>query len=110
MKRSERSNQALERTATRCVFTLQMIKTVSLQATLALGGGRSSWSLCTRYYPTTVPSGSPVQWTRREFAVMGATMLAVCRGRSTRSKQWRLNIHTLRERGTMPDLDYFESL
>ncbi len=44
VKRSERSNQALERTATRCVFTLQMIKTVSLQATLALGGGRSSWS------------------------------------------------------------------
>jgi len=39
-----RPNQALERTATRCVFTFQMVKTGSLEATLALGGGRSAWS------------------------------------------------------------------
>jgi hypothetical protein len=31
----------VERTAARCVFTFQMIKTVSLKAALALGGGRS---------------------------------------------------------------------
>jgi hypothetical protein len=40
----QRSNQALERTATRHVFTFRMIKTVSVQATLALGGGRSACS------------------------------------------------------------------
>jgi hypothetical protein len=33
---------ALERTATRRVSTFQMIKTVSVEATLALGGGRSA--------------------------------------------------------------------
>jgi hypothetical protein len=38
------SNQALERTATRRAFTFQMIKTVLVQATLALGGGRSAFS------------------------------------------------------------------
>ena len=38
------SNQALERTAARRAFTFQMIKTVSVKATLALGGGRSAWS------------------------------------------------------------------
>jgi hypothetical protein len=38
------SNQALERTAGRRVFTLQMIKTVSVEAKLALGGGRSALS------------------------------------------------------------------
>jgi hypothetical protein len=32
-------NQALELTATRRAFTFQMIKTVSVKATLALGGG-----------------------------------------------------------------------
>jgi hypothetical protein len=39
-----RANQALERTATRYVFTFQMIKTVLIEATLGLGGGRSAWS------------------------------------------------------------------
>jgi len=38
------SNQALERTAARCMFTFQMIKTVSVKATRALGGGRSACS------------------------------------------------------------------
>ena len=33
-------NQALERTAVRRVYTSRMIKTVSLAATRALGGGR----------------------------------------------------------------------
>jgi hypothetical protein len=37
-------NQALERIAARCVFTFQMTKTVSVEATLALGGGRSACS------------------------------------------------------------------
>jgi hypothetical protein len=37
-------NQALELTATRRVFTFQMIKTVSVRATLALGGGCSACS------------------------------------------------------------------
>jgi len=37
-------NQALERTATRRAFTFQMIKTVSVAAMLALGGGRSACS------------------------------------------------------------------
>jgi len=37
-------NQSLERTATRDVFTLQMIKTVSVEATLALGGSSSALS------------------------------------------------------------------
>jgi hypothetical protein len=37
-----RPNETLERTATRCAFTFQMIKTVSVKATLALGGGRSA--------------------------------------------------------------------
>ena len=40
----KRSNQALERTATRRVSTFQTIKTVSVEATLALGGGRSACS------------------------------------------------------------------
>jgi hypothetical protein len=35
------SNQALERTATRRVFTSFMIKTSSLRAEFALGGGSS---------------------------------------------------------------------
>ena len=39
-----RPNQTLERTATRRMFTFQMIKTVSAEAKLADGGGRSSWS------------------------------------------------------------------
>jgi hypothetical protein len=39
-----RSNQALERTAARRVFTFQMIKTVSAKTALALGGGRSASS------------------------------------------------------------------
>ena len=38
------SNQALERTATRRVFKFYMIKTVSVEATLGVGGGRSAWS------------------------------------------------------------------
>jgi hypothetical protein len=41
---ANRPNQALERTATRRVFTFQMIKTVSVEAALALGGGRSALS------------------------------------------------------------------
>jgi hypothetical protein len=40
----DRPNQALERTAARRVFTFQMIKTVSVEAALALGGGRSAFS------------------------------------------------------------------
>ena len=40
----KQSNQALERTAARSTFTFQMIRTVSVQAALALGGGRSAWS------------------------------------------------------------------
>ena len=40
----ERPNQALERTAARCAFTFQMIKTVSIRAKLASGGGRSALS------------------------------------------------------------------
>jgi hypothetical protein len=36
------SNQAMERTATRWAFTFLMIKPLSLRATLALGGRRSS--------------------------------------------------------------------
>ena len=38
------SNQALERTATRRVSTFRMIKTVSVEAKLAIGGGRSAYS------------------------------------------------------------------
>jgi hypothetical protein len=38
----QRPNQALERTATRRTFTFQTIKTLSLQAELAVGGGRSA--------------------------------------------------------------------
>jgi hypothetical protein len=41
---ADRSNHALERTAARDTITLQMIKTVSIEATPALGGGRSAWS------------------------------------------------------------------
>jgi hypothetical protein len=41
---ADRSNHALERTVARCVFTLQMIKTVSVEAALAFGGGRSACS------------------------------------------------------------------
>jgi hypothetical protein len=37
-------NQALELTATRLTFTYQMIKTVLVEAMLALGGGRSAFS------------------------------------------------------------------
>jgi len=33
--------KSVELTATRCAFTLSMIKTLSLRATLALGGGSS---------------------------------------------------------------------
>ena len=43
-RKTNRSNQALERTAARRAFAFQMIKTVSVEATLALGGGRSAWS------------------------------------------------------------------
>ena len=39
-----RSNQALELTATRRVFTFQVIKTVSVEAALAFGGGSSAYS------------------------------------------------------------------
>jgi hypothetical protein len=39
-----RPNQALERTAARRAFTFEMIKKISLEATLALGGGRSAFS------------------------------------------------------------------
>jgi hypothetical protein len=38
------SNQALELTATRRVFTFQMIKIVAVEAMLALGGGSSAYS------------------------------------------------------------------
>jgi hypothetical protein len=38
------SNQAMERTATRCAFTLYMISVRSLRAILVLGGRRSSHS------------------------------------------------------------------
>ena len=41
---SSAPNQALELTATRRVFTFQMIKTISVEATLALGGGSSAYS------------------------------------------------------------------
>jgi ketosteroid isomerase-like protein len=41
---SKSSNRALERTATRRVFTFQKIKTVSVEAALAFGGGRSAFS------------------------------------------------------------------
>ena len=37
-------NQALELTATRRVFTFQMIKIISVEGTLALGGGSSAYS------------------------------------------------------------------
>jgi hypothetical protein len=57
-----------------------------------------------------VPIGCPVQWTRREFVIMEAIMLAVHPGPSTRSKQWHLNIPTLKEHGTTPGLDCFELL
>jgi hypothetical protein len=43
MKSPDTPNQALERTAARRVLTFQMIQTVSLQAALAIGGGRSAW-------------------------------------------------------------------
>jgi hypothetical protein len=39
-----RSNQALERTATRRMFGFQVIKTVPVEVALALGGGRSAYS------------------------------------------------------------------
>jgi hypothetical protein len=39
----KRPNQTLERTATRRMFTFQMIKLISVEAALALGGGRSAW-------------------------------------------------------------------
>jgi len=35
------SNPSVELTATRCAFTFQMTKTLSLRATLASGGGSS---------------------------------------------------------------------
>ena len=44
MKKQITSNQALERTAARRVFTFQMIKLVLIETALALGGGRSAWS------------------------------------------------------------------
>jgi len=40
----ERSNQAMEVTATRRMFTFEMTKSPSLRATLALGSGSSSFS------------------------------------------------------------------
>ena len=39
-----RPNQALERTATRRVFTFHKIKTVPVEAALAFGGGPSAFS------------------------------------------------------------------
>jgi len=42
---SSAPNQALELSATRRVFTFQMIKRVSIAAELALDGGRSVFSL-----------------------------------------------------------------
>ena len=41
---SSAANQALELSATRRLFTFQMIKRVSIAAELALGGGRSFYS------------------------------------------------------------------
>ena len=41
---SQSPNQTLERTAARRVFTFYMMKTVSIAAALALGGGRSALS------------------------------------------------------------------
>jgi hypothetical protein len=40
----ERHNQALERTAAQRAFTFEMSKTVSVEATLSLRGGRSALS------------------------------------------------------------------
>jgi hypothetical protein len=40
--RASGPNQALESTATRRMFTFQVIKTGSVEAALALGGGRSA--------------------------------------------------------------------
>jgi hypothetical protein len=41
MKPRDASNQSVELTATRFAFTFSMTKTLSLRATLALGGGSS---------------------------------------------------------------------
>ena len=40
----KRPNQALERTAARRAITFETIKTISLEATLALGVGRAAYS------------------------------------------------------------------
>jgi hypothetical protein len=37
-----RSNEALERTVARCVFTFKMIKTVLVEGERAVGGSRST--------------------------------------------------------------------
>jgi hypothetical protein len=39
-----RSKQVLERTDARRMFTFRIIKTLSVQAVRAFGGGRSAWS------------------------------------------------------------------
>jgi hypothetical protein len=44
MRQKNRSNQALERTAARRVFIFYMIEILSVEATLAPGGGRSAFS------------------------------------------------------------------
>jgi hypothetical protein len=44
MERPIGSNKALERTIARNMFMFEMIETVSVRATLALGGGRSAYS------------------------------------------------------------------
>src|SRR5690348_2497548 len=44
MMRREPSNHAIQRTATRCMFTCSMVKPVSLRVARGLGGRRSSLS------------------------------------------------------------------
>jgi hypothetical protein len=44
MLRVLRPNQALERSAARRAIAFQMIKTISVEDALALGGGPSAWS------------------------------------------------------------------
>jgi len=44
MTQAEPPNQVLERTATRRMLTFHMIRKLSVEATLAFGGGRSAWS------------------------------------------------------------------
>jgi hypothetical protein len=58
----------------------------------------------------TILSGSPVQWTLKEFAIAEANMPDEHRGLWIRSKQWHLSILMLRERGVTLQMDCFESL